>query len=237
MGDSRRRANRDAVCQPARECVDGGNRPVGTRLPLGAPPADLALDEAVRAAEAGQAGRRGIDGVQVGEAVRECVPESLALRVPGCEPWGQPVPDDQAGHPGHHVARHAEQVPVVAGDDSRDGHGGAGECPLHPDLALHVVRGRQDGAIRRPPQDQFARRTAQEICQIRLPAGHEAGLDLAPPVVTSRTAQQRAEQVRPGQRLRVARRARHAPTVSSLRRGGLAVAVLSRWLRHQANDQ
>jgi hypothetical protein len=53
-----------------------------------------------------------------------------------------------------------------------------GQRPLNPDLPLNVVRGRQDGATRRAPQDQLARRAAQQVRQIRFPAGDKTGLDL-----------------------------------------------------------
>ena len=117
--------------------------PARGALPLSTPPPDLPLDEAVGTAEIGQADRRRVDGVQFGQAVGERVAPRRSAPAPRTRPAGRP------GRPpvylGHDVTGDAQQVAAFVQDDLGDGHGRLSERPLDPDLAVHVVRGRQYG--------------------------------------------------------------------------------------------
>ena len=48
-----------------------------------------------------------------GQAVRQCVTESFPFGIRAGESFRHHVPDDQAGHLGHHVKGDAEQGSVV----------------------------------------------------------------------------------------------------------------------------
>ena len=108
------------------------------------PALDLASDVARAAPEVLQAGRRHVDGVQVGEGVDEPLAERLrARRVVEPQLRGHLAPDDVAGHPAHDVELRAEHRRVVAqAEHLRHLREDRRERRLHAVLAPHVVRRR-----------------------------------------------------------------------------------------------
>jgi hypothetical protein len=108
----------------------------------------------------------------------------------------QRVAADVAEHAFHHVEGRSELVTQVKGP--RHGDGGPVEGGEHAVLAGHVVRGRQDVAERRPAQDDLTRVAGDPVGQVRLAAGDQRDVALAPARVVQRAGEQRADELRVG---------------------------------------
>ena len=99
----------------------------------------------------------------------------------------------------NHVQRHADQLAGVLEQDGRHRDGGGGQRALHPGFPGHVVRPRQQRAVRRSAQHGLARIACELEGQVRLAAGDERGLQPLPPGVAERPRERRADEVEPGQ--------------------------------------
>ena len=160
------------------------------------PAAQLALDEAGRPAEAGEADRFRVDGVEVGQDVDQ----RGADRRPRLRPVGvarrQGVPADVAEHALHHVEVDAQgAVGAAEVQDARHRHGCAVEGLQHAMLAHHVVRGGEDVAERGPPQDHLAGVAGDSVGEVGLAAGDERDVALGPARVVQHAGEQRADDV------------------------------------------
>ena len=151
--------------QPAAEFLDRRDVPALGPLPLLAPPAQLPLPQAGRAAETGQAHLVGIHGVQVRQRVHQDVGDGVPLLRRLRPPGGQRVANDVAVDLLHHVERHADQLAGVLEQDGRHGHRGgrqraAAPGPPGPCRAPAAAAGRPAACAAPPrPRRWSARRS------------------------------------------------------------------------------
>ena len=171
-------AGREVCRQPLDQPVHRLD-PAGVRIlqVLPRPAADLPGEVVPRLAEVREADRAVVHGVQRGErADRGLVVASP--RVP--RQLGQRrVPEDAAVDEVHHVERRADDAGVVAVDvHGRDGEAGhAAERLLHPELAIHRVRGGEQRPGRLAPQHVAARGGLEPVGRIGLAAREPLGAD------------------------------------------------------------
>ena len=121
----------------------------------------------------GEAGRRNVDRVQIGQRVDEREADSTPDVWQIFDGGGFLSSNDEAMPPFHHVEHGANHRGILAeGVDARRQwkDGMYGRQPAI--LASHVVRGRGDRPEWRPPDDELRRSEAQLIRQVRVSPGN-----------------------------------------------------------------
>ena len=167
----------DVRAQPARDLVDRRQLARGVVLPQAGEAPHLALEVARRLAEALQAARLPVDGVDLHERVDQLVADPLRLH-----PGGQLVAEHDPLDALHHVEGDAEQGLVLAGrEDLRDTDGGGLERAQQARLAQDVVRGGRERRPRRAPQDPFAAVAADQVRDVGVPVADRLRLQFAAP--------------------------------------------------------
>ena len=176
--DGRRRRLGAVGGQPARDAVERRELTRAVALPQPGEARELALEVAVRAAEALEAGRAPVDRVEGDERVDERRAHRAAVRL-GVERRRHRLVDHDPVDPLHHVERRADHGVVVArGQHPRHGRATL-ERAQHARLAQHVVRAGRQRAARRAAEHEVRAVAAQRERDVRVAVADRRDLRLA----------------------------------------------------------
>jgi hypothetical protein len=168
----RRRIGGQPFAHPRRKSVHFRNRRRLRSLPAFGPSAHLALHEAGRLAEAAQAVRGDVDGVQLRQGVDHGLAEPPA-RVGLVRQLRRLFGPHHHPRPALHRIEHRSDDGGVVAQQVRTRS--EREHAVHrrqpPELARHVVRGGGDRPERWPPDDDFGVAEPNEVRQVRVAAG------------------------------------------------------------------
>jgi hypothetical protein len=160
------------------QLLDARHLAAAGRVQLLLPAAYLALVEALRPAEVGQADRGRVERVQVGECVHQTQHQRMHGRWTERLQLGD-IAVDRAVDILHQVEGSADDVRVGA-EQHRLGSGEASLGQRVEDLVLagHIVRGRQHVAERRPAQHPTVRAVGDRVREVGPPARQDRRLQI-----------------------------------------------------------
>ncbi len=182
MDDGRLAGLREVRAQPFADRLDGLDLARLVVLPQSGEAPQLALEVALRLAEALEPGGAPVGGVHLDQGVDQLVGDATALLRRG-ELAGQGVGHDHPLDLLHDVEGGADDGLVVTDRQHRgDAHATAVERRDDPRLAQDVVRGRRQRGSRRPAQDDLrAVLAAHDVGDVRVPVADRLDRQLAAP--------------------------------------------------------